>query len=223
MRTVRIDSLEAKHTLYNKLKSIRAFSLTEMMVAMLIMVLASTLMAAGIPVAIDTYQKTVKVANAQVALSTTVEVLKSELGRATDIQYDATNKVIFYCADDGYWAAIRNTVDGESNHGLVKQYYTQNDDGTFTELLSESEQPLIYPLVSDAVFVGSQSAGEEMWLSFSHADLESGNYISIANLYVYENSDNSDSHVYDESDSVFARAGQPIGTEYLYRIWTPFR
>ena len=106
----------------------RGFTLTEMMATTLILTLVATLMATGIPAAIDTYRKMVRVSNAQMALSTTLEVVRSELGLATKVMVtDDGDKVYYYNAGTGYWCSISNPPDEEDGiiktRGLIKQVY----------------------------------------------------------------------------------------------------
>lgn len=112
-------------------RSVAGFTLTEMLVTTLILSLVATLMATGIPVAIDTYQKIVKTSNAQLALSTTVSSIKSELGLATDGKVVAVStggessvyKIYYYSLNEGCWISIGNPEEGSGPRGLVKQYY----------------------------------------------------------------------------------------------------
>lgn len=71
------------HTIKRKLKSALGFSLAETFLAVLILLMVSTIVASGIPVAADVYKKVVEAANAQLLLSTTMTVLRDELGTAT--------------------------------------------------------------------------------------------------------------------------------------------
>ncbi len=59
------------------------FSLTELLAAVLILAMVSTVVAGGIPVARDAYRKVTVSANAQVLLSTTISALRNQLGTAT--------------------------------------------------------------------------------------------------------------------------------------------
>lgn len=107
---------------------VAGFTLTEMLVTTLILALVSTLMATGIPVAIDTYQKVVKTSNAQLALSTTVSIVKNELGLATDVQVvgdESDPKIYYYSLNEGCWISIKNPdpASDAGVKGLVKQYY----------------------------------------------------------------------------------------------------
>lgn len=132
------------------------FTLTEMLVTMLIMVLASTLLATGVPVAVDTYQKTVNSANAQVAMSTTITVLRSEYGLSPQIKEssDGSNEV-YYMTEEGYWAIIRNPKDGETYKGLVKEYIKSDSYGNPLPPGSSDRSLGTYPLVPDAAFKGA--------------------------------------------------------------------
>lgn len=127
----------------------QGFTLTEMLVTLLIMTLASTLLATGIPVAIDTYQKTVKSANAQIALSTTLTVLRAELGSSSDVR--VVGDKIYYLSDEGYWASISNPT---TYRGLEKQYYggqPSTDAIDSVEGLGAPIDDMCYPLISDSI------------------------------------------------------------------------
>ena len=110
---------------------ISGFSFTEMIVTMFILTLTATLMATGIPVAIDTYKKIEKTSNAQLALSTTIEVLRSEIDLSTDVRVekrtdDAENKIYYLNPRTGYWCSIGNPDNSDAQkaiRGLVKQVY----------------------------------------------------------------------------------------------------
>ena len=61
------------------------FSMAEMLLAMLILMMASAILAQGVPLAVDIYEKIVDSANAQVLLSTTMVRLRDEIGLTTEI------------------------------------------------------------------------------------------------------------------------------------------
>ncbi len=67
-------------------KNKNGFTLAETLMAMLILLMVSGIIAAGIPVAKDAYTKVVRVSNAEVLLSTTVSTLRNELGTATSVE-----------------------------------------------------------------------------------------------------------------------------------------
>lgn len=157
------------------------FSLTEMLVTLLILALASTLMATGIPVAIDTYNKTVNSANAQIALSTTITVLRGELGSSTQVVANETDgKLLYYRCSEGVWAKIENPID-EGGKGLVKSFYSEDPSTKEFQPISNGDGPIAYPLVSDKAITDS------LRVSMDSIKKDSGtNSIEIKELCVTE-------------------------------------
>ena len=66
-----------------KLKKRKGFSLAETLIAILILLMVSSIVAAAVPTASKVYMKTVDAANAQVLLSTVMTELRNELSDAT--------------------------------------------------------------------------------------------------------------------------------------------
>ena len=80
-----------------KLKQNRkGFTLTETLMAVLILVLASVVMVTGITAAIRAYQNMVDKANAQTLLSTTMTKLRTSLTNADDITVSSDGKTLCY-------------------------------------------------------------------------------------------------------------------------------
>ena len=73
-------------------KNNKGFSLTELLVAVLILSMVSAVVAGGIPVAKDAYEKITVSANAQVMLSTTISALRNELCTASDLSVEEVPK-----------------------------------------------------------------------------------------------------------------------------------
>lgn len=67
------------------------FSLAELLLAILILLMVTTIVAGGIPVAARAYYKVIDASNAQVLLSTTLTKLRDELGTASEITIAGTN------------------------------------------------------------------------------------------------------------------------------------
>ena len=67
------------------------FSLAETLMAVLILLMVSAVVAAGMPMAKNAYDKAIDAANAHTLLSTTVTMLRSELGDATYISGGGVN------------------------------------------------------------------------------------------------------------------------------------
>lgn len=149
------------------------FTLVEMLVTILILTLTSTLLAMGIPVAADTYQKTVKTANAQVALSTTITVLKSELGMAQSIENEDATGRVRYRTSEGYMASIGNAHNTDGNHvsnGLDKKYLTETGSEAYD-----------YGLISDSAITNDLRV-----VCDSIAKVDGSDEVIVTNLRVYD-------------------------------------
>lgn len=72
-------------TIGRKLNNKGAFTLAETLVAVLILLMVSSIVAAGIPVAKNACEKVVLTANAELLLSTTISTLRNELGTAQGV------------------------------------------------------------------------------------------------------------------------------------------
>lgn len=97
--------------LRQKLKSCRGFTLAETLLAVLILLLVSVIVANGMPAATNAYRKTVLAANGQSLMSTTVAALKDELGTAWRVSVE-NNKVTYYSADTGNRSVLEKDTDG---------------------------------------------------------------------------------------------------------------
>ena len=79
------------------------FTLAETLVAILILLMVSAIVAGAIPTAANVYTKTVDAANAQVLLSTVITVLRDELGTAVSVTVPGGGTAIDYVnGNDGY-------------------------------------------------------------------------------------------------------------------------
>ncbi len=73
-----------KDKIRQKIHSKGGFTLAEMLLAIIILLLVSVIMVTGIPAAKEAYEKVVLASNAEVLLSTTISSLRNELGTAQD-------------------------------------------------------------------------------------------------------------------------------------------
>lgn len=71
---------------FKKLKNAVGFTLAETLLAVLIMLLVSGIVAAGIPAARSAYERVILASNADLLLSTTVSYLRSELSAAGKVE-----------------------------------------------------------------------------------------------------------------------------------------
>ena len=91
--------------------NLSGFTLAETLVAILIMLMVSSIVAAGIPAAVNAFTKAVDAANAQVLLSTTITALRNELGMAQDVKVDGKTVTYFNLDNQNYSTIVSTTSD----------------------------------------------------------------------------------------------------------------
>ena len=96
-------------------------SLAETLMAVLILLLVSSVIAVGIPAAANAYRNAVDAANAQALFSTTVNALRSEFSAAWGVKIDNKN-VVYYSAKTG--AKTKLSLDDEPT---VTEYVDYDD------------------------------------------------------------------------------------------------
>ena len=155
----------------SKLKSRSGFTLAETLLAILILLLVSSIVAQGIPVARNVYNRVVLGANAQVLLSTTVTALRDELGTAWDVTAGADNSLTYFSADIGSRSKL--WVDTTTNTIQIQEYVAT--DGLNTETASVG---------SARALVSEKAATRELRVTYSTAKCENG-VVTIGGLGVY--------------------------------------
>ena len=108
--------------LKKRLKNQAGFSLAETLLAVLIMLLVSVIVANGIPVARNVYNNVIVGANAQVLLSTTVTALRNELGTAKDIDIKTDNSIVYYKAGIGAYSKLSPGNDADKTSIQLLDY-----------------------------------------------------------------------------------------------------
>ncbi len=130
----------------NRIRNRKGFTLAETLLAVLILLLVSSIVAAGVPAARQAYEKVVLASNAELMLSTAVATLRDELGTAWDVQ-QVTGGVTYFSAD----TTNRSKLYVES--GTIKLYeYSETTDAE--KLLritkkAESGRELVYHAKDD--------------------------------------------------------------------------
>lgn len=94
--------------------------MAEALVATLILLLVSIILATGIPAAMRAYNNVVLASNAEVLLSTTMTALRNELGMATDIR--VVKKVT---NGEGDEAVVTDEIAGNNESGVSVIYYNE--------------------------------------------------------------------------------------------------
>ncbi|MBR4703511.1 MAG: prepilin-type N-terminal cleavage/methylation domain-containing protein [Oscillospiraceae bacterium] len=126
-----------------KLNNQSGFSLTEMLVVLIILLLVTGVVAAGMPVAANAYTKVVDAGNAQVLLSTTMTALREELSTATDISVKEGTTELERYRSARYSVLAQLSIE---NDVIMLEYL--RDDGS--SLGTDSDSRAIRPLVSRA-------------------------------------------------------------------------
>ena len=124
--------------LFRKLNRRTGFTLAETLIAILILLMVSSVVAGGIPAASNAFYKAVDGANAQVLLSTAATALRDELATARDIvQMDSTS-LSYYSRDDGRESKVFLQEDPQGKTIWVYEYvnssYTGEEEGETIEL-----------------------------------------------------------------------------------------
>ena len=122
--------MRIKLWLKRKLNKRKGFSLTELLAAVLILSMVSAVVAGGIPVAKDAYEKITLSANAQVMLSTAVSALRNELCKASEVKKTDTTVLEYFSTSIQNYSQISlkdkdgndTTTPGTATDIVVIQY-----------------------------------------------------------------------------------------------------
>ena len=126
----------------NGIKTRSGFTLMETLIVMLILLMVSSVVATGLPVAVNVLDTVVETSNAQLLLSTTMTALRDELSMARDIKIvDATT--IVYTNSSGLKSKIylAENITGKTDGIYLTQYtdISSSEDNAKTELLVSKE------------------------------------------------------------------------------------
>ncbi len=115
----------------------QGFSLAEALVAVLILLMVSAIVAAGMPMAREVYEKTVDAANAHTLLSTTATMLRSELSQSRYVSGGDGAPLVYRSGRTGMTTTLSRP---ESGDGVTAPYsrgpfltYDINGDGDIGE------------------------------------------------------------------------------------------
>ena len=141
-----------------KLHNRKGFTLAETLLAVLILLMVSQIVATGIPVAKNAYEKVVLASNAEVLLSTAVTTLRNELGTAREIKVsDTQTEVTYLNADRGNMAKIAM----EDSSAKIHRYYDE-DTG-----IDSGAEPLI----------STKRATEGLYVTFKSVSYDAKNRV----------------------------------------------
>ena len=87
--------------LKRKLNKAKAFTIAETLVAILILLMVSSVVAAGMPAAISAYRKVEVASDAELLMSTTISTLRNELGVSSNVKVNPGKTAITYYNGSG--------------------------------------------------------------------------------------------------------------------------
>ena len=161
----------------------RGFTLAETLVAMLILLMASAILAMGVPTAIDTYHKVTDAANAHVLVSTTMMELKDKLSLAYEIEINDKNNIDFVDANGRSFELCNNgnnavTVGSTAYYGLYLQGMTTDES---------------------ALLVSDSAAAKNLYAKYDNVSLKDG-YVKFEGIAVFRKDDDHELVRIDEYD-----------------------
>lgn len=175
---------EAKGRAWNKLNNQKGFSLAETLLAVLILLLVSLIVANGMPAATNAYNKIVLGANARTMLSTAINALHDELGTAWQVENPTdptdTTSITYFNASTG--AKSKISLD-ENKHIVIQDYIALADNDLIHDSTSSTEGAQ-RELVSEAKAGGQQT----MYATYSSIGYSDG-IVTIKDLKILKVSD----------------------------------
>ena len=176
-------------TAFRKLNQQNGFSLAEMLVAILILLMVSSVVAGGVPAASNAYSKAVDAANAQVLLSTAATALRDELGTAKNVSIEGTT-IRYYSADNGNYSEL--TVDGSDEKKpviLLTSYLGEKIRNSTTDLSAGSGAATTYGAGAKTVqweLVSQAAITKKLGLTYKSVSFSNG-IITFTELKVLKN------------------------------------
>lgn len=107
-------------SLKRKLKTEKGFSLGEALVAILILLMATSIVAGGVPLAANAYHKIVDTSNAEVLLSTSMMNLRSNISVAGPESIETSGSAISYLDTSSWYRYEIKSVEGDGIKVTVK-------------------------------------------------------------------------------------------------------
>ena len=184
--SARISALvKKKHERIAKKMNKKGFSLAELLLAVLILLLVSTIVASGIPAAKSAYEKVVVGSNAQVMLSTTIAALRTELGTATDIELNGSGEIIYYSSAIDNYSKIYKAEDSDANISIWVQQFVDKTTGESLTNSSGMAQLTKRQLVTDL----KSPTHDKLYPCYDSVSWGTGKkYLTFNNLKVYHGS-----------------------------------
>lgn len=163
--------------LIQKLKSSAGLTLAETLLTVVILLLASGIVATGMPAAVSAYRNAIDAANAQVLLSAAVNALRGELSTARDVEVSDDKKTIIYTdAETGSRMKIclgKDPQDTADTDTILVQEYEELDDSDNGFLSTEEKsamaalKPKSYALLSKEARKTTRDGNSKMTVTYT--------------------------------------------------------
>ncbi len=188
-----------------KLNNRKGFSLTELLVAILILSMVSSVVAGGIPVAKEAYEKVTLSANAQVMLSTTISSLRNELCTATDVTIlDNANNIIKNGTNGVVIRYYSPSIKNYSTLSIGKPKTTDNKEDA-----NEKQNSIILTQYADSSvnvprrLVSSAAGDHQLYVSYKNVSYDETNKIvTFTELKVVDKSGKECAKLKDEDNEI---------------------
>ena len=124
--------------LKQKLNKTKAFTIAETLVAIIILLMVSSIVAAGMPAAISAYKKVEIASDAELLMSTTISTLRNELGVSSNVEVDPGKTEITYYNGSG---KMTSRISNSDNKIMLKRSagseMSYESDDSETRLISD--------------------------------------------------------------------------------------
>ena len=174
---------------FRKLKQQKGFSLAEMLVAVLILLMVSAVVAGGVPAASNAYSKAVDAANAQVLLSTAATALRDELGTARNVSISDGTTVRYYSADNGNYSELSMSGSDDRPVIMLTSYLGEKITNRDSDVSGGGVDATTYGTLEDTVqweLVSGAAITKKLGLTYESVSFENG-IITFTNLQVLKN------------------------------------
>lgn len=175
-----------------KLKNKRGFSLAETLLAVLILLLVSVVVATGMPAVTNAYNKVVLGANAKTMLSTAVTALHDEIGTAWQVENSTDDKSLSYF--NGSTGARSKISSGTKLPIRIQDYLSLGEEDLIHA--SDAKVGSEHDLISGASF------NPEMYVTFDSISY-AGGIVTITGLKVCKKADDTELAKYSAVDGNF--------------------
>lgn len=168
------------------------FTLVETLLALMILVILTGIVAMGIPVAFRTYTDAVNCSNAKVLLSTTSTILRDELSMAQKQVTIGDN--LYYMDGEGYWSRLDAIGSSGNNPPTIKKHIY-----ILTENVTSPSRDEDFIEVSDSPYeiISERALAENLGIRFDSI-VYSNRVFTINNL---EAINKDDEHAYAATGS----------------------